>query len=539
MGEAGRGSFPRPAERCYREFQLNGAGIIVDDDEDDGTFGWMESRLLPKPPQKTLDQQSKHDSDDDEERAEGRHGITSSSTTRRESAGARFAAFLRNDAAEARVMWLTHGAFVACTRNEHYDDLPSDEPPPEDSWKACWMDFPWEYELDVTLSDGRDYIVQLQGTVNASRPNRRNGAMLWAPVLTKLLVRDPNVRSLRCSSDAPLSSLESLEEIVSAAPPPGCDRVLEFTAVSSRTAARVIATCLHPETELVVDPVLWGSRLPVLVDAMRAPAPHRGPARLAVRGLTPSVRQYQRLADGIRTATPALEHLSLELEDFQLPSLSCSLRLLRGVRDNVGLRSVRAAAFGIRSPLLKDFWTSVLASRTLERIDASAIVLLGCAPHQRRAHARHVVEHLASNRAVTHIQYDARTHDADIMENQAVPMLLLNRLRGVLVDDALEADTEAALAGAGADRSPREHVLSALLLGSDAVQRHPVLRFHLLRRSAETLAKLLSAPASSQAGAGVVRRRRRRDDDAPSGDGPSGGSRVRARPEAASSSTGC
>jgi hypothetical protein len=93
---------------------------------------------------------------------------------------------------------------------------------------------------------------------------------------------------------------------------------------------------------------------------------------------------------------------------------------------------------------------------------------------ERRECARRAVALLASNRVVTDLRYNAHTHDADIMEAEARPLLQLNRLRS---------------ASANLGR-----FLPAFLSSSAPVRRHPMLRYCVLRRNVGTLVQFILHP---------------------------------------------
>lgn len=93
--------------------------------------------------------------------------------------------------------------------------------------------------------------------------------------------------------------------------------------------------------------------------------------RLAV-GLAVDERNAVLLADGIRASAALIEHVAVELFDCQPWFQRSSRRLLEAIRDRVGLTSVKAADGGSVKPrLLKEFWSCVLTSRAVERVDAA------------------------------------------------------------------------------------------------------------------------------------------------------------------------
>jgi hypothetical protein len=105
--------------------------------------------------------------------------------------------------------------------------------------------------------------------------------------------------------------------------------------------------------------------------------------------------------------------------------------------------------------------------------------------------ARHVVALLRANHVVTDLRYNPDVHDGAIMEAEAVPILQLNRLR------LLSADANQCL---------------PVFLGSALVRRHPMMTYHLLRSSAETLALHLikeASPSSGRIWDGRIRKRHR------------------------------
>jgi hypothetical protein len=401
-----------------------------------------------------------------------------SSSSQQESAGTRLVAFLCNDGPKTSVLWLTHGTFLVGTGPGAPDRNDSDQ----SSWSDCWKDFSLDVEWSVTLSDGgATYKFQLHGRHHAARSHRRNGADLWGPLLLKIFARASNVLAISCSNVSPSLS-SSLAEIVSIAPP-SRGRTLEFREVSTDAAAQVLALHTHRDTELVVHPVGWGQhRLSLLADAMRD---NQCAPRLAVAH-TPDEALASALATGIRSTT-ALEAITVHLSDRTLASAGSSKLMIGAVGENVGgIRRVTVApASTARVRLLQQFWRSVLASRTVEHVD----VTVPTADHRytlkhRREVARLVVELLQSDRVVTHIEYNAHTHDADTMEAEARPLLQLNRLRSA--------------------SAHRGRFLLAFLALSAPVRRHPMLRYCVLRRNVGTLVRHLpmaSSPLSMQPGA--------------------------------------
>lgn len=229
------------------------------------------------------------------------------------------------------------------------------------------------------MDDDSAYVFQLKGT-----QDRHDGADLWAPLLLVILARASNVRTIRCSNDV---TAERPVTIVSHEPPP-CGRTLLFSEVESDMAAQVLASVSHPETELAIFPPGWGwRRLSVLADAMMA---NRCPARLAV-DWTPEVSFASPLAEGIRTTT-ALTEIALNMQDGTPDWTRSSVVLLEAVRDNVGLRTVKAAEASVfKVRLMKDFWSAVLASRAIERVDVMEHTYDQCTSQERRDVARHVV----------------------------------------------------------------------------------------------------------------------------------------------------
>jgi hypothetical protein len=106
---------------------------------------------------------------------------------------------------------------------------------------------------------------------------------------------------------------------------------------------------------------------------------------------------------------------------------------------------------------------------------------------------------LKSNRILTHIKYNPRTHDESIMESQAVPILYLNRLRRILSPSPKTDDddcTEAAKVTMTPDR-----ILPLLLSRSSVVRRHPMLQYHRLRTHVSAASNLLASPGASTAAA--------------------------------------
>jgi hypothetical protein len=148
-------------------------------------------------------------------------------------------------------------------------------------------------------------------------------------------------------------------------------------------------------------------------------------------------------------ATTALEEIEvLELPSGDRPGLQPApgpnfRQMLGAIRANVGLRSLAfvgddrggvGCSEHADAASMKDVWTAVFANGTLERVNVRRV---GPASRYDAGHradcAIHVVQLLRSSRTVTHIQYHPETHDAGIMERQAVPILYLNRLRRMLL----------------------------------------------------------------------------------------------------------
>jgi hypothetical protein len=455
-----KNGIPSPAGHLYREWQLHGKSVIADgngaDDDEDARFRRTEELLLLCAPTKKAKSNKKRNVCCDG----GRVSVdpvrsSGGSISQQESAGTRLAAFLCNDLPKARVLWLTHGTFLVGTGPAAPDRNCSDK----SSWSDCWKDFSLDVEWSVTLDVGATYKFQLHGSHchHAARSHRRNGADLWAPLLLTIFARDSNVRAISCSSVSPSLS-SSLAEIVSIAPPsPGIQGGTDGRggpnprpAHAPRHGARGTSGGMGTAPHLAAGRRHEGQPMP------------QAPRRVAH---TPDEALASTLATGIRSTT-VLEAITLHL--------SYRSKLLIGaVGENVGIRSVTVApASTARVRLLQQFWRSVLASRTVQHVDVTART---ADPRytlkHRREVARLVVELLQSNRVVTHIESNAHTHDAGIMEAEARPLLQLNRLRS---------------ASANLGRS-----LPAVLASSAPVRRHPMLRYYVLRSNVGTVVRHL------------------------------------------------
>jgi hypothetical protein len=332
-----------------------------------------------------------------------------------------------------------------------------------------------EFQTWAGLTTG-GHCLPCLGVVGAAATDRRlraETAAAWLPVVGALVARSANVTDVCFCFDHDVGAhLGFLEAIVSPAPPPeGRLILLNDRFVVTGEAARIVARCTHRDTTVQINLTSWSrDAAAVLAEAVRTSrfCPHR----LAVAGAT-QLEKVEPLAGALRVAR-CVEELDLDLPgDSEQEARRCSRLLLGAIGDNVGLRKLtvnRTFRHASTSELLKEFWTSALRSRTLttvnvESVSSRAVFLSGPA---RRELTLHVVDHLRSNRVLTGLRYDPRTHDPDIMEAQAVPLLRLNRLRSAAV---------------GASR------FLGAFLGSPAVRRHPMLRYHLLRSNVGTLVR--------------------------------------------------
>jgi hypothetical protein len=256
-------------------------------------------------------------------------------------------------------------------------------------------------------------------------------------------------------------------------------------------AAQIIARRTHRETVLEVDGRAWdGSGVPVLAEALRE---NQCPKHLVVRGFA----EAGGIVDVLWRAVGSTR--AVEVLEVEIPSLEASCRLLEAIRGNVGLQKLVAThpCFAT-GEFMKEFWSAALTSRTLTTVDASHltahILVPDGDPHEC---ARHVVALLRTHRGVIDFRCDPRAHDAALMEAEAVPILQRNRLRRM---------------AAAADSNNRR--LPALL-GSALVRRHPMMRYHQLRRNVDTLLLHLPQPSSpssaeEEPGKGRHWRKRRR-----------------------------
>jgi hypothetical protein len=496
-------------ENSYSEWQLVGADND-DDDDDSSSLERVVSLLLKA---STLASPSTTEDPAHEEDDGG--GGSDDGTT---SAIPRLLRFLFNGGRTTRIVWLSRSRFLTC-------DGPHSGPP-ADFWDYYWARhelpfyatvkaaagpagiagaateaaIPAEAAAAFTADDDRTYSFCLGG-VPDDGPDR------WPAVLASLLSRAPDARAVLCAL-RPGPDLARLEAVVAMEPPSpspprgggggggssgssgSSRRTLVFGGDVTEEAARIIARRTHRETVLEVDGRAWGgSGVPVLAEALRE---NQCPKHLVVRGFAEvggSVMDALWRAIG---STRAVEVLEVEIQ-----SLESSRRLLEAIRDNVGLRKLVAThpCFAT-GEFMKEFWSAALTSRTLTTVDASQLTAHIFVPDgDPQECARHVVALLRTNRVVIDLRYDPRAHDAALMEAEAVPILQLNRLRR--------------MAAAG----DSNHRRLPVLLGSALVRRHPMMRYHLLRRNVDTLLLHLPKPSSSSSaeepGNGPRRKRHR------------------------------
>jgi hypothetical protein len=398
------------------------------------------------------------------------------------------------------VVWLSPHHFVACDGNPRHGICGASMR----DWSSRVRELHahvtttasgWCYQLCFGVVGGDNAGIDGEDDAGAAAD------VAWMPALGSLLAQSRDVASIVCDLDVN-RHLGFLDAVVSPAPMPPQQgrRTLTFALRNwpsdvSEAAARILAYHTHPDTRMGIDLVKWSREGAILLaDAVRT---NRSPKRLAVSGAA-ELEKVEPLADALRIAT-ALEELDLALSsDADLEALWCSRLLLDAIGDNVGLRKFAANRFGRNNDdnaiteFMKEFWSSVLRSRTLTSVNVQLLMTshlsrsgAGC-----REVAQHVVQLLLSNRVVAHLLYNRDTHDPYIMESQALPLLQLNRLR--------------AAAGDAVNR-----YLGAFL-GSEPVRRYPMLRYQLLRSSASTLARHGEKSSLSSRGSGEDERDRKR-----------------------------
>jgi hypothetical protein len=486
-----------PAVDRFREYQLvdcgdeaaNGPGDAEDAREDESV---RDDRALPRllliPPD-----------DDDDARAAGPAPGDG-------GMGIKLVSFLMKDDSETRVVWLTHSQFLACRRHDvdhqHRPVLPG----------YLEQDFPWKLQANVSTESGRTYTFLMSfpyygpASFDAdAEPRSRLVEDAWPTILLTLFARTPTVTAIRldhCRFNVN-SCGRSLMAIVSPPPPHPGGRILDIDVsydvrlgddelVLSAEAARVLAFGTHRDTAVVVECGSWGDRISILAEAIRL---DQCPKRLMLTWLSSLPERLASELAGAIGSTTAVESIDVT----GLLGSQQDRMLLDAIRKNVGIRSVVADG-GVGRSFVKDFWSSVLRNRTVERVhlpDGGGNMRNPPAPSERREYAQHVVDLLRCNRSVTDIQYSSRIHDADLMERHAVPLLYLNRLRKF--DQARGNDISSAAMNL-------ERVVPALLR-SAAVRRHSLLRFYVLRRNVDIIVSLLDASASRELG--------RRRSDAP------------------------
>jgi hypothetical protein len=403
----------------------------------------------------------------------------------------RLLSFLLHEQPVTRVIWLSRVHFVVC-------DGPASHVP--DPNHMGWWNRVVAFHADVQrVDDGNHYRICLgvaAGGRRISQEGRAERAGDWPPVLAALLARSALLRAIQCDLNVS-RHVRFLEAIVSPAPPfpGGRDLTLglgywQFDVTED--AARILAYRTHPDTRVQIDLRKWGrDGALILADSVRT---NRCPRRLKFRGAD-QLESAEPLASALRV-TRSVEVLEGQFSPGWSPQVQrCTDLLLAAIGDNVGLRTL-VAEQSCRKDVcgrMKAMWSSVLRSRTLQCVNVQLTkypVEPPPADADRREVARHVVDLLRSNRAVTDLRYNPATHDPDIMEAHAIPILQLNRLR--------------AAAGATVNRC------LLLFLGSKPVRRHPMLRYHLLRSSVSTLVRHGDKSASSPRGSGENERERKR-----------------------------
>jgi hypothetical protein len=388
-------------------------------------------------------------------------------------AAKRFASFLFHDRPETRIVWLSPAAYVAC-------DGPASRLRSAD--RTAWSDPANLFWAEVTAAEGGR--VFWLGLRRGGPRHRAEAEDTWPPVLAALASRWAAAAEAAESVRFFLNvgrHVRFLAAVVSPRPLGERGRGRRTLCFAhplqdvTEAAARILARCTHRDTAVKVRLDEWGrAGAAILAEAIRT---DRCPRRLVLTALGDGLGVREEdivlLATALRGAS-AVEELDLELPRWCL-SDACTRALLGAIRDSAGLRALTASRRSLCdvcrpvNDFFNDFWSAALGSRTLASVDAAGISPRDRSPAAARCGAaRHVVELLMSNRVVTDLRYNPDTHDADIMDRQAVPLLQLNRLRA-----------------AAANASDRRRL--ALFFGSGPVRRHPMLRYYLVRSNVGSL----------------------------------------------------
>jgi hypothetical protein len=379
-----------------------------------------------------------------------------------ETVGYMFLAFLCAHQSDVLVLWLSGGEFLTCQGpdargTDHIGSLPS---------LLEQMDVHGVFCAHVTFRFRRHRI-------KVARSTREGSGLDWSAALLKLFARVDAVSAIEF--DARLSARD-LRDVVSRAPPWG--RTLDFGADDIPVStARILANCCHPKLTLVVHLDGWGSNVSVLAEAMLA---NQCPALLVLKNPD---EPCPLLTEALRTTT-CVEHVTL-VWSYRTATSECFGEILDALGRNHAIRDDLVVK---RRSGVVVVWRSVLTSRTLDSTDAADVEVAdehNCPDVDRRERTEVVVSMLGSNPAVTHLVYNRKTHDEEVMEKQARPLLHLNRFRPVV--EALE----------GMRAAERERALSAIL-GSEVVCGRSYLLFRLVRSMIKD--SLVAPPAFSHGG---------------------------------------
>jgi hypothetical protein len=361
-----------------------------------------------------------------------------------ETVGQIFLPFIFQDDGETLVLWLNDTHFLMC------------EGPNTDTGEGSLphelerMNAHGEFSFDVTY-EGREHHFVLNSASNLRDDD-------WPAVLLDLISRSASVSAIR--GFFPISAQE-LRAIVARAPPGG--RTIDVTRFSLASTARILAFDCHTNVTLVVHLNEWERHVAILAEAMHA---NRSPRRLVLDGLTRGDHTTT-LADAIRV-TEWVEEVTVRFWSW-VATYDCFETMLAAIGESPGIRTlVVVQSPDVTSIRVKTLWSSVLTSRTIERIDVSEREASGhYTDAERRECAELVVSLLRTNPVVTQISYSRGSHDESVMEQQAVPLLRRNRFRRVV-----RALVDAPAAG-------RERSASALL-GSEMVRERPDLLYQVV-----------------------------------------------------------
>jgi hypothetical protein len=421
-----------------------------------------------------------------------------------------------DDGSAVRVLWLSRARFLVChgPRSDPLDDF----------WYIFWAsgdNMALEARFDTTsaavaaapaapaaiTNEGEFRYVFRIGRVPGAVPAASIEGDRWPAAVALLLSHGPEASAFGCRLP-PGPDNACLEALVEWEPPPppsprgGGTRPLVFDHVTEEATACIIARQTHPRTAVVVNVDAWGEGgVAVLAAAMLA---HQCPERLILERLDRGSRSKVEILARALRATTAVKELQVAIpsptgQHQPADPGCCAARLLLGaIRGNVGLVTLVSARQDIvSSSFLKEFWTSVLASRTLRRVEATEMTSDPFLQDgESEECARHVVALLRTNRVVIDLRYNRHSLDAAIVEAEAVPILHLNRLRHVAVEAASAADD--------ANRG------LVSLFGSALVRQRPMMTYYLVRSNVDTLAlHLLLSTSSEQPWDGRLRKRPR------------------------------